>query len=180
MQLITHCPALTSALRISPEPLPLSSLSCISSASLVHSLDIAGEGFDFLFEFGLAGLRGSKIAAHSLGRTDNEIKSYWRTRVQKQARQLNMESNSQSLNDAIRCFYMPRLVRKIERSSTSCATLNSEASSPSSPSKFPEFPTGCTKNNTYCSNNTLSNMPEIPHQQTSVLWGSKFVGPLPV
>lgn len=113
------------------------------------------------------GNRWSKIAAHLPGRTDNEIKNYWRTRVQKQARQLNMESNSQSFIDAIRCFYMPRLVQKIEQSSTSCATLNSEASSPSSPGKFPEFPTGCTKNSTYCSINTLSNMPEIPHQQTS-------------
>ncbi|CAO2830098.1 unnamed protein product [Amaranthus hypochondriacus] len=64
------------------------------------------------------GNRWSKIAAHLPGRTDNEIKNYWRTRVQKQARQLNMESNSQSFIDAIRCFYMPRLVEKIEQNSS--------------------------------------------------------------
>ncbi|KAL8137615.1 hypothetical protein V2J09_003616 [Rumex salicifolius] len=63
------------------------------------------------------GNRWSKIAQHLPGRTDNEIKNYWRTRVQKQARQLNMESNSQSFFDAIRCFYMPRLVQKMEQDS---------------------------------------------------------------
>lgn len=81
------------------------------------------------------GNRWSKIAAHLPGRTDNEIKNYWRTRVQKQAKQLNMESNSPSFVDAIRCFYMPRLVQKIEQSSTSSTTLNSEGSASSSPSQ---------------------------------------------
>ncbi|GMH15205.1 hypothetical protein Nepgr_017046 [Nepenthes gracilis] len=72
------------------------------------------------------GNRWSKIAANLPGRTDNEIKNYWRTRVQKQARQLNMESSSQRFIDAIRCFYMPRLVEK-EQNNSSCSLPNSTA-----------------------------------------------------
>ncbi|KAL9267154.1 Transcription factor MYB62-like protein [Drosera capensis] len=64
------------------------------------------------------GNRWSKIAQNLPGRTDNEIKNYWRTRVQKQARQLNMESNSQKFIKAIRCFYMPRLIQKIEQTNS--------------------------------------------------------------
>ncbi|XP_050374441.1 transcription factor MYB62 [Argentina anserina] len=64
------------------------------------------------------GNRWSKIAQHLPGRTDNEIKNYWRTRVQKHARQLNIESNSQRFIDAIRCFWMPTLRHKIEQTSS--------------------------------------------------------------
>ncbi|KAK9750410.1 hypothetical protein RND81_02G194800 [Saponaria officinalis] len=105
------------------------------------------------------GNRWSKIAAHLPGRTDNEIKNYWRTRVQKQAKQLKMESNSQSFIDAIRCYYMPRLVQKIEQNAVnSSAMSSSEVSNTSymepSPSKlgdassssFPEIPDGQNTN----------------------------------
>lgn len=68
------------------------------------------------------GNRWSKIAQHLPGRTDNEIKNYWRTRVQKQARNLNMEANSQAFQDMIRCFWMPRLLQKIEGSANSYPT----------------------------------------------------------
>ncbi|GMI70685.1 myb domain protein 62 [Hibiscus trionum] len=68
------------------------------------------------------GNRWSKIAQHLPGRTDNEIKNYWRTRVQKQARQLNIESNSKRFFDAVRCFWMPRLLQKVEQTSSSSQT----------------------------------------------------------
>ncbi|CAL9068885.1 transcription factor MYB62-like [Musa acuminata AAA Group] len=58
------------------------------------------------------GNRWSRIAQFLPGRTDNEIKNYWRTRVQKQARQLKIDANSAMFRDAIRCYWMPRLLEK--------------------------------------------------------------------
>lgn len=68
--------------------------------------------------------RWSKIAQQLPGRTDNEIKNYWRTRVQRQARQLNIESNSKRFLDAVRCFWMPRLLQKVEQNCYSYSTLS--------------------------------------------------------
>ncbi|XP_040999357.1 myb-related protein 305-like [Juglans microcarpa x Juglans regia] len=65
------------------------------------------------------GNRWSKIAQHLPGRTDNEIKNYWRTRVQKQARVFKIDTDSTRFHDIIRCYWMPRLIQKIEESSTS-------------------------------------------------------------
>ncbi|XP_008240255.1 PREDICTED: transcription factor MYB108-like [Prunus mume] len=59
------------------------------------------------------GNRWSKIAQYLPGRTDNEIKNYWRTRVQKQARHLKVDTNSTEFQNIIRCFWMPRLLQKI-------------------------------------------------------------------
>nr|QUP79235.1 transcription factor MYB2 [Potentilla sericea] len=59
------------------------------------------------------GNRWSKIAQYLPGRTDNEIKNYWRTRVQKQARHLKIDTNSTEFQNIIRCFWMPRLLQKI-------------------------------------------------------------------
>ncbi|PRQ24001.1 putative transcription factor MYB-HB-like family [Rosa chinensis] len=64
------------------------------------------------------GNRWTKIAQHLPGRTDDEIKTYWRTRVQKQVRQLNIESNSERFLDAVRCFWMPTLHQKMEQPSS--------------------------------------------------------------
>lgn len=54
--------------------------------------------------------------------------------MQKQARQLNIESNSQRFLDAVKCFWMPRLLQKMEQSSSptfnsSLTSMNSQSSS---------------------------------------------------
>ncbi|KAI9381045.1 hypothetical protein POPTR_015G046200v4 [Populus trichocarpa] len=72
------------------------------------------------------GNRWSKIAQHLPGRTDNEIKNYWRTRVQKQARHLKIDANSTAFENIIRWFWMPRLLQKIGGSSTSSSAMPSQ------------------------------------------------------
>ncbi|GJN33466.1 hypothetical protein PR202_gb22070 [Eleusine coracana subsp. coracana] len=72
------------------------------------------------------GNRWSKIAQHLPGRTDNEIKNYWRTRVQKHARQLNCDVNSQQFKDLMRYLWMPRLLERINNDN------NNSSSPPSS------------------------------------------------
>ncbi|KAF7819885.1 transcription factor MYB62-like [Senna tora] len=58
------------------------------------------------------GNRWSKIAQHLPGRTDNEIKNYWRTRIQKQARHMKMDTSSTEFEEMVRRFWMPRLLQK--------------------------------------------------------------------
>uniref|UniRef100_A0A7N0UG39 Uncharacterized protein n=1 Tax=Kalanchoe fedtschenkoi TaxID=63787 RepID=A0A7N0UG39_KALFE len=50
------------------------------------------------------GNRWSKIAQHLPGRTDNEIKNFWRTRVQKQARRLNPDTTADHQQLALPAF----------------------------------------------------------------------------
>ncbi|XP_073312048.1 transcription factor MYB78-like [Primulina huaijiensis] len=76
------------------------------------------------------GNRWSKIAQHLPGRTDNEIKNYWRTRVQKHAKQLKCDVNSKQFKDTMRYLWMPRLVERIQaQASTSSGAAAMAASS---------------------------------------------------
>ncbi|XWS38901.1 hypothetical protein CRYUN_Cryun18bG0003000 [Craigia yunnanensis] len=68
------------------------------------------------------GNRWSKIAQHLPGRTDNEIKNYWRTRVQKHAKQLKCDVNSKQFKDTMRYLWMPRLVERIQAAAAATAT----------------------------------------------------------
>ncbi|KAL5068990.1 hypothetical protein RYX36_019877 [Vicia faba] len=68
------------------------------------------------------GNRWSKIAEQLPGRTDNEIKNYWRTRVVKQARQLKCDVNSKLFRDTLRFEWIPRLVERIQSTRTTADT----------------------------------------------------------
>ncbi|KAF0916919.1 hypothetical protein E2562_015093 [Oryza meyeriana var. granulata] len=78
------------------------------------------------------GNRWSKIAQHLPGRTDNEIKNYWRTRVQKHAKQLGCDVNSRQFKDVMRHLWMPRLVERIQAAAAADAAA---ATAPTSSSE---------------------------------------------
>ncbi|XP_010415449.1 PREDICTED: myb-related protein 305 [Camelina sativa] len=111
------------------------------------------------------GNRWSKIAQYLPGRTDNEIKNYWRTRVQKQARQLNIESNSDKFFDAVRSFWVPRLIEKMEQNSsttTYCCPQNNNNNNNNSlllPSQSQDSMMSIQKDTEFSSQNlSISNM----------------------
>jgi len=77
-----------------------------------------------LIELFIDGFRWSKIAQYLPGRTDNEIKNYWRTRVQKHAKQLKCDVNSKQFKDTMRYLWMPRLVERIQAAAAASVTTN--------------------------------------------------------
>ncbi|KAM7502549.1 hypothetical protein LguiB_001453 [Lonicera macranthoides] len=85
---------------------------------LTRFISLHGQPLRSSLELPRSFCRWSKIAQHLPGRTDNDIKNYWRTRVQKQAKQLNCHVNSQQFRDAIRHLLLPRLVQQIHQSSS--------------------------------------------------------------
>ncbi|KAJ9181758.1 hypothetical protein P3X46_005817 [Hevea brasiliensis] len=70
------------------------------------------------------GNRWSKIAQHLPGRTDNEIKNYWRTRVQKHAKQLKCDVNSKQFKDTMKYLWMPRLIERIQAANTTATSIS--------------------------------------------------------
>ncbi|TKY72457.1 Transcription factor MYB108 [Spatholobus suberectus] len=102
------------------------------------------------------GNRWSKIAQYLPGRTDNEIKNYWRTRVQKHAKQLKCDVNSKQFKDAMRYLWMPRLVERIQAAAATAAM----APTAGSPTVSASATTTIANNNTtynYDSNNLNNN-----------------------
>lgn len=53
------------------------------------------------------------------GRTDNEIKNYWRTRFQKQAKLLKCDVSSKQFHETMLSVWMPRLVEQMGPTSSS-------------------------------------------------------------
>lgn len=121
-------------------------------------------------------IRWSKIAQYLPGRTDNEIKNYWRTRVQKHAKQLKCDVNSKQFKDTMRYLWMPRLAERIQ---ASAAAAGSPAIHPSATvvdvtSKFNNFEFGGSQV-TQSYNNTTENSSTAASSDS---FGSTQVSPM--
>uniref|UniRef100_A0ACD5ZHH1 Uncharacterized protein n=1 Tax=Avena sativa TaxID=4498 RepID=A0ACD5ZHH1_AVESA len=89
------------------------------------------------------GNRWSKIAQLLPGRTDNEIKNYWRTRVQKHAKQLRCDVNSDRFRDVVRRVWMPRLVERMQ--ADACAGAGADVPVATAPARTMSSPAGASR-----------------------------------
>lgn len=120
--------------------------------------------------------RWSKIAQHLPGRTDNEIKNYWRTRVQKHAKQLKCDVNSKQFKDTMRYLWMPRLVERIQAAGgstigASAATGDSSLAIATADSSFATPTTTCYNNSNNISTPDFSSQVMMP-QTNSMLYNN--------
>ncbi|XP_020208715.1 transcription factor MYB108 [Cajanus cajan] len=104
------------------------------------------------------GNRWSKIAQYLPGRTDNEIKNYWRTRVQKHAKQLKCDVNSKQFKDAMRYLWMPRLVERIQAAAAAATTTAAAATTGSPASATTTITNNNIAYNNYDNNNINNNI----------------------
>lgn len=102
------------------------------------------------------GNRWAKIAEQLPGRTDNDIKNYWRTRVVKQAKQLKCDVNSKEFRDAVRYVWMPRLMERIQAASSSSLYHHDTKTTLCNSTKVQSEQSSVAKSIMFCDNSIVS------------------------